>query len=164
MLNFLPHFIIIPQPHYCAATAHDSALKASLEKFPYLHHQLHCIVDEHLRYHRAYIQWTIDASACVCWDILTSRVDAFGHLSDHAARCVNSYRHYENSTHPAVDSLWMHLHYHEWCDDAAYCHYAYAVTSCRVAPRVLLVYTIQLRDTPRCLKLLQLNNHFFYNY
>lgn len=69
-------------------------------KFPYLHHQLHCTVDELQRCRHANSQWTIVFSVCAFLSTLTSLVDAFDCLIDRVdGGYAQTYHYYESSAH-----------------------------------------------------------------
>lgn len=74
--------------------------KRRKRKFPYLHHQLHCTVDELRRCHHANSRWTSVAFAYVFLSTLTSPADAFDCLIGRADEgYAQTYHCYESSKH-----------------------------------------------------------------
>lgn len=116
-------------------------------KFPYLHHQLHCTVDELQRCRHANSRWTIVASAYEFLSTLTSLADVFGCLIDRAdGGCAQTYHCYESSAHRDATASCATL-----SDGAACCHWydcVYVVTSYTVGPRDPSKYTTRWGDIP----------------
>lgn len=119
----------------------------SESKFPHLHRQPHCIVDEPRRCPRANNRPISVASACACQCTSTNPVDVVGCSIDRAdVDCAQMCRYCESSAHRVATVCCASPN-----DGAACCRWydcVYGVTSYRADPGDPLMYTTRWGDNP----------------